>query len=261
MENPFDFNGKAAIITGGTKGIGLALVRAFLGAGADVATCARNQPDEDIGFNGKRALFVETDVRKAEQLKKLVAKTQESFGRLDFLINNAGGSPPVPAAEASERFNEKILALNLLAPMNLAAAAHPVMMSSGGGVIINISSVSALRPNPYGAAYGAAKAGLINLSETLAAEWGPDIRVLTLTAGLIETQDAELYYGDAEGIQRVGETILMKRMGQPEDIAGVCLFLCSPLAGWMTGANIKVHGGGENPAYLGVSTGTVNKEK
>ena len=100
----------------------------------------------------------------------------------------------------------------------------------------------------------------MNLSETLAVSGGPKIRVLTVTVGLIVTEDAHLYYGDEAGIAAVGETIAMGRMGQPDDVADVCLFLASPMARWMSGANIKVHGGGEKPAYLGVSTGEVTAE-
>ena len=146
--------------------------------------------------------------------------------------------------------------------MAFSQAVYPVMQNQdSGGVILNISSVSGIRPNPMGIAYGAAKAGLLNLSETLAVEWGPKIRVLTVTVGLIVTDDAHLYYGDEAGIAAVGETIALGRMGQPDDVADVCLFLASPMARWMSGANIKVHGGGEKPAYLGASTGEVAGEE
>ena len=247
---------KCIIITGGTRGIGFEIARSYLMKSADVVVCARNSPASLPEHDGRKAVFIQADVRNPDQIKNLVEETEKQFGRIDVLINNAGGSPPVSAKDSSPGFNEKIIGLNLLAPLNLSIAVYPIMKKTGG-VIINISSVSALRPNPMGAAYGAAKAGLINLSETLAAEWGPKIRVLTLTAGLIVTEDAHLYYGDEKGIKKVGETILMKRMGTPNDIAKACLFLSSDDAGWITGTNIKVHGGGENPAYLAASTGDV----
>jgi NAD(P)-dependent dehydrogenase (short-subunit alcohol dehydrogenase family) len=114
------------------------------------------------------------------------------------------------------------------------------MSAQGSGVIINISSVSGNRPNPKGAAYGAAKAGLNNLTESLATEWGPDIRVLTVTVGLIVTEEADLFYGDAEGIARVGATIPARRMGTPEDIAPVVLFLASDESKFINGAAIRV---------------------
>ena len=253
-----DFTGKTAIISGGTKGLGRGMALRFLAAGADVVICARRPPDEPVAADGREAMFVAADVRDPEQIAGVVEAAVERTGRVDTLINNAGGAPPADSATVSPRFNEKIVALNLLAPMAFSQAVYPVMQNQeSGGVILNISSVSGIRPNPMGIAYGAAKAGLVNLSETLAVEWGPKIRVLTVTVGLIVTDDAYLYYGDQAGIDAVGETIAMGRMGQPEDVADVCLFLASPLARWMSGANIKVHGGGEKPAYLGVSTGEV----
>ncbi len=253
-----DFTGRTAIITGGTKGLGRGLAVRFLAAGADVVICARRPPDEPVAAAGNEAVFAAADVRDPEQIAGVVETAVNRTGRVDTLINNAGGAPPADSATVSPRFNEKIVALNLLAPMTFSQAVYPVMQKqAGGGVILNISSVSGIRPNPKGVAYGAAKAGLVNLSETLAVEWGPKIRVLTVTVGLIVTDDAHLYYGDDDGIAAVGRTIALGRMGLPEDVADVCLFLASPLARWMTGANIKVHGGGEKPAYLGASTGEV----
>ena len=253
-----DFTGKTAIITGGTKGLGRGFATRFLAAGADVVICARRPPDEPVAADGREALFTPADVRDPEQIAGVVEAAVERTGRVDTLINNAGGAPPADSATVSPRFNEKIVALNLMAPMAFSQAVYPVMQNQdSGGVILNISSVSGIRPNPMGIAYGAAKAGLLNLSETLAVEWGPKIRVLTVTVGLIVTDDAHLYYGDEAGIAAVGETIALGRMGQPDDVADVCLFLASPMARWMSGANIKVHGGGEKPAYLGVSTGEV----
>jgi NAD(P)-dependent dehydrogenase (short-subunit alcohol dehydrogenase family) len=253
-----DFSGKVVIVTGGTKGIGKVITTTFLEAGANAVICARNPPDAPVRGGGREAVFVACDVRDPEQIKAVVATAREQFGRVDALVNNAGGAPPAASATVSPRFNERIVALNLLAPINFAQAVHDVMQEQDtGGVIINIASVSGTRANPMGVAYGAAKAGLVNVSETLAAEWGPKIRVLTVTVGLIVTEDAHLFYGDEAGVQAVGNTIPARRMGNPDDIADVCLFLCSPLARWMTGTNVFVHGGGEIPAYLAASTGDV----
>ena len=238
--------------------MGRELVRRFQLAGADVVTCARNEPDEPLVDDGRQATFVAADVRDPDQVQAVVAAALEAHGRVDVLINNAGGAPPAESATVSPRFNERIVALNLVAPITFAQAAYTAMSQQDeGGVILNISSVSGIRANPMGVAYGAAKAGLINVSETLAVEWGPKIRVLTVTVGLIVTDDARLFYGDDEGIRRVGETIALGRMGEVGEIADVCLFLASPMARWMSGANVKVHGGGEKPAYLGASTGDV----
>jgi NAD(P)-dependent dehydrogenase (short-subunit alcohol dehydrogenase family) len=260
FETAFDYTGKVVLVTGGTKGIGKVITATFLEAGADVVICARNAPDEPVAAGGREAVFVPCDVRDPEQVKGVVAAAVERFGRIDVLVNNAGGAPPAASATVSPRFNERIIALNLLAPITFAQAVHDTMQAQDtGGVILNISSVSGVRPNPMGVAYGAAKAGLVNVSETLAAEWGPKIRVLTVTVGLIVTEEAHLFYGDDEGVQRVGDTIPARRMGRPDDIADVCLFLSSPMARWMTGTNVMVHGGGEIPAYLAASTGEVNK--
>jgi NAD(P)-dependent dehydrogenase (short-subunit alcohol dehydrogenase family) len=260
FETAFAFAGKVVIVTGGTKGIGRVITATFLEAGADVVICARNAPEQPVIAGGREATFVACDVRDPEQVKAVVQAALERHGRVDVLINNAGGAPPAASATVSPRFNERIVALNLLAPLNFAQAVHDTMQAQEtGGVIINIASVSGTRANPMGAAYGAAKAGLINLTDTLAAEWGPKIRVLTVTVGLIITEDAHLYYGDDDGVASIGATIPARRMGQPDDIADVILFLSSPMARWMTGTNVMVHGGGEIPAYLAASTGDVTK--
>jgi NAD(P)-dependent dehydrogenase (short-subunit alcohol dehydrogenase family) len=119
-----------------------------------------------------------------------------------------------------------------------------------GGCILNIASVSGLRPSPNTAAYGAAKAGLINLTQTLAVEWAPKVRVNAVTGGLIRTEQSHLFYGDEDGVAAVGATVPLGRLGEPDDVAGVCLFLASPLARYVTGESVVVHGGGERPAYL-----------
>jgi len=128
---------------------------------------------------------------------------------------------------------------------------------SSGGSIINIASVSGIRPSPGTAAYGAAKAGLINLTGTLAIEWGPKVRVNVISAGMIQTEQAHLHYGDEEGIARIADTVPLKRLGTPRDVAGACLYLASSLASYVSGANLVLHGGGETPAFL--SAASVNR--
>jgi NAD(P)-dependent dehydrogenase (short-subunit alcohol dehydrogenase family) len=196
-------------------------------------------------------VFVEADVREVDQIDRVVSYTADRFGQLDVLVNNAGGAPVAPAATASPRFSASIISLNLIAPLNFAQRVNAVMQEQpDGGSIINIASVSGLRPSPGAAAYGAAKAGLINLTQTLAVEWAPKVRVNTVTAGLIRTEQAHLWYGDAAGVAAVGATVPLGRMGEPDDVAAVCLFLASPLAGYLSGSNVIAHGGGERPAYL-----------
>jgi NAD(P)-dependent dehydrogenase (short-subunit alcohol dehydrogenase family) len=251
MENALDMSGKVAIVTGGGRGVGRGIAERFLEAGADVVICGRTQPDALPEADGRRAAFVQADVRDFEQTQRVVASATERFGRLDVLVNNAGGAPPAEAATVSPRFSEAILRLNLIAPLNFAQQANAVMQGQAdGGVIVNIASVSGIRPSPGAAAYGAAKAGLLNLTQTLAVEWAPRVRVNAVTAGMIRTEQSQLHYGDEEGIRAVGATVPLGRMAEPRDIGDVCLFLASPLASYVSGASILVHGGGEKPAYL-----------
>ena len=242
---------KVVIVTGGTRGVGLGITRYFLSQGAVVIVCGRTAPEEPITVEDRTAEFIEADVRKVEDIEKLVAHAKDGYGRLDVLVNNAGGSPPADAATASPRFSEAIVKLNLLAPLWFSQKAYGVMSDQdSGGSIVNIASVSGLRPSPGTSAYGAAKAGLINLTKTLAIEWSPKVRVNAIVAGPIKTESSELHYGSAAGVARVGQTIPMGRMATPADIANVCGFLASEQAAYLTGACITVDGGGELPAFL-----------
>ena len=255
--DPLDFTGKVVLVTGGGRGIGRGIAERFLRAGADVVICGRTMPESLPAADGREAVFVEADVRDPEHVGALVAATTERFGRLDVLVNNAGGSPPADTATASPRFSTAIITLNLIAPLVCAQAAYGVMKDQPeGGVIVNIASVSGTRANPGSAAYGAAKAGLINLTQTLGVEFAPAVRVVCVTVGLVVTEQAHLFYGDEEGIAAVGATVPMGRMAEPADIADACLMLASPLARYVTGVQLVVHGGGEMPAYKGAATNT-----
>ncbi len=241
-----DFTGRTVVVTGGTRGIGRAIAEMFEGAGARVFVCGRRPPESAVGT------FVAADVRTVEDIERVVATVVEATGRLDVLVNNAGGSPPADAATASPRFSEAILRLNLIAPLNFAQAANAVMQAQErGGVIVNIGSVSGIRPSPGTAAYGAAKAGLSSLTRSLAVEWAPKVRVVGVIGGPIRTEAAEAHYGGEEGIAAVGATIPLGRMGSPSDVASAVLYLASDAAPWVSGAELVVHGGGERPAFLG----------
>ncbi len=257
MADSLDMSGKVVIVTGGSRGVGRGISERFLEAGAEVVVCGRKQPEELPGAGGRRALFCDADVREVEQIERVIAFTRERLGRLDVLVNNAGGAPPAEAASASPRFSESIIRLNLIAPLHFAQRANAVMQEQEtGGSIINIASVSALRPSPGAAAYGAAKAGLLSLTQTLAVEWAPRVRVNAVTAGMIRTEQAHLHYGDEEGIAAVGASVPLGRMGEPRDVGDACLYLASPLARYVSGASLLVHGGGEKPAYLGAAKPT-----
>ena len=181
----------------------------------------------------------------------MISATTERFSRIDVLVNNAGGSPPADPATASPRFSSAIVNLNLLAPLYVSQAANRVMQGQDdGGSIINISSLSGMRPTPNTAAYGAAKAGLLNLTQTLAMEWAPKVRVNAVTAGAVRTELAGLHYGDETAVAAIGATVPLGRLAEPADVADACLFFASPLAAYVSGANLLVHGGGEPPPYL-----------
>jgi NAD(P)-dependent dehydrogenase (short-subunit alcohol dehydrogenase family) len=252
VAGPLDLPGKVVIVTGGTRGVGRGIAERFLEAGAEVVVCGREKPERLPEHAGRRAHFVAADVREHTQSLAVVSFAVERFGRLDVLVNNAGGSPPADAATASPRFSEAILRLNLLAPLQCAQQANAIMQNQPeGGAIVNVASVSGLRPSPGTAAYGAAKAGLLSLTQTLAVEWAPRVRVNAVTAGMIETELAHLFYGEGATRARVAATVPLGRLGTPRDVADACLFLASPLAAYVTGASLLVHGGGERPAFLG----------
>ncbi|WLP89225.1 SDR family oxidoreductase [Gordonia sp. NB41Y] len=241
--------GKIVLVTGGARGVGLGIMRVLSEFGAVPIACARHAGDALSTVS--RARFIACDVRDEEAVTAMMGSIVADHGRLDGVVNNAGGSPFALAAEASPRFASKIVELNLLAPLLVARAAHAVMVhQGGGGAIVNVSSVSGHRPSPGTGAYGAAKAGLDNLTGTLAVEWAPRVRVNSVVAGPVETELAHLHYGDAAGIAAVDATIPMGRMARPADIGAAVAFFLSPLAAYITGSTLTVHGGGEKPAFL-----------
>lgn len=248
-----DYSGKSVVVTGGTRGIGRAIAESFVARGARVLVCARNDPGaEKLPGSGERsAQFVAADVRRPEEAARLIETAKTEFGGVDVLVNNAGGSPHVAASEVSPRLFTSVVELNLFAPFFCAQAANAVMQEQdSGGIVINIGSVSGIRPSPGTAAYGAAKAGLANLTSTLAVEWAPKVRVNCLVGGLIATDDSLGHYGGEEGFAKVAATVPLGRFGEAEDIANLCVLLASPLAGYVSGAVLVAHGGGERPAFL-----------
>lgn len=252
-----NFTGQVALITGGGRGIGRAIAERLLAHGAHVVICGRSDPPDDLPAGGGRvASFIKADVREPDDAERLVREAAALHGRLDVLVNNAGGSPYKLAADASPRFTERIIGLNLVSAIVVATHANAVMQQQAqGGVIVNIGSVSGLRPSPGTAAYGAAKAGLVSATQSLAVEWAPKVRINTLSAGAILTDGGADHYGGDAGVRRIDATIPMGRMGRPDDLTGAVLFLASPLSGFMTGENLIIHGGGEEPAFLAAAEG------
>jgi NAD(P)-dependent dehydrogenase (short-subunit alcohol dehydrogenase family) len=249
-----DYAGRAVVVTGGTRGIGAEIARAFLRAGGQVLVCGRTGPASGEPLpaaGGRTAAFTGADVRDPAQAQRLIGVAVELFGRVDVLVSNAGGSPAADAATASPRFHAKVIELNLIAPLHVAQSANAVMQGQpGGGSIIMIGSVSGMRPSPGTAAYGAAKAGLHNLVTTLAVEWAPKVRVNAVVPGPVATEAAgAAHFADAGGAQAVAGTVPLGRLADPGDVADACLFLASPQASYVSGAALLLHGGGERPAW------------
>jgi len=235
-------------VTGGARGIGRGIAEALVAAGATVVTCGRSEADPVPG-----ATHEQCDVRDPDAVAALVDGIVERHGRLDVLVNNAGGAPYALAADASPRFHDKVLGLNLHAPLLVAQAANAVMQRQDtGGSIVNISSVSALRPSPGTAAYGAAKAGVDSLTRSLAVEWAPKVRINAVDVGLCRTEHTDDHYGGDERVAAIERTIPLGRMAEPAEVGQVVAFLASDLASYVSGAQVACHGGGEPPVFLSV---------
>lgn len=203
---------------------------------------------------GSRAQFIQCDVRRSDEIARLFSTIIAEHGRLDVLVNNAGGGPPGELVDSSPELIERLIKLNLTAPLLCSQPACRIMREQPqGGCIINIGSVAGLRPAPTALVYGAAKAGLMHATQSMAMEWGPKVRVNAIVVGIVATESAGAHYGGDEGIARIGAMFPMARMAQPEDIANACLYLASPLAAYVSGAQLAVHGGGEWPVFLYVA--------
>jgi NAD(P)-dependent dehydrogenase (short-subunit alcohol dehydrogenase family) len=246
LREALNFSGRTVLVTGGTRGIGRIIAARFADAGARVIVCGRNPPTEALP-----AEFRACDVRDPDQVRAMADAVGAERGNIDVLINNAGGSPQADAATASPRFSEAIIRLNLLGPLNVSQACHRWMQDKGGA-IVHVASVSAIRPSPGTAAYAAAKAGLLALSRTQAQEWAPKIRVNAIIAGLMETETTENTYGSPTAQAEVAASVPLGRFGNGEDIANAALYLASPLASFVSGAELLVHGGGERPPFLDI---------
>jgi NAD(P)-dependent dehydrogenase (short-subunit alcohol dehydrogenase family) len=238
-------NGKVAVVTGGTRGVGAGIAKAFVEAGAEVVTCARRPPEEPVGGTE----FVSVDLRDADAVRAFFA----GLPRVDVLVNNAGGAPYRRLDQSGSQWHARVVELNLLTPLAASLAAYEQLRRARGSVVM-IGSVSGTRPSPGTAAYGAAKAGLENLARSMAVEWAPEVRVNTLVVGMVRTELAHLHYGDEDGIEAVARTVPLGRMAVPADVGAAAVFLASDAAAYISGASLLVHGGGERPAFLDAAT-------
>jgi NAD(P)-dependent dehydrogenase (short-subunit alcohol dehydrogenase family) len=248
-----ELTGKVVVVTGGTRGVGAGIASACVEAGAEVIVCARRPPEVAV----KGVEFVPADLREAGAVRALFEGVVERHGRLDVLVNNAGGTPYRMLGEGDAERHARVVELNLLAPLAASLAAYEHLRASRGSVVM-IGSVSGGRPSPGTAAYGAAKAGLENLARSMAVEWAPDVRVNTVVLGMVRTELSHLHYGDEAGIAAVGRTVPLGRLAEPSEVGDAVVFLASGRAAYVSGASLLVHGGGERPAFLDAST--ANKE-
>ena len=246
----FDISGKVAIVTGGNVGIGVNIAQTLLREGCSVVTCSRRDYESPPAAEGLddvagRIVHMTCDVREPDQVEAVVKRTVDEFGRLDVLVNNAGGSPGADTSTASPRFFASIIAINLTGVMVFSQKANEIMQKQDeGGTIVNISSVAGLGAAPFMAAYGAAKAGVINVTKTNATEWGPKVRVNCIAPGLIWTEGAAFLAPTEEARAAVSASIPLRRIGDVQEISDVVHFLCSSASRYISGETIVVDGGG-----------------
>ncbi|WP_051796103.1 SDR family oxidoreductase [Streptomyces sp. NRRL S-87] len=248
-----ELDGRVAVVTGGTRGVGAGIARAFLDAGAQVVLCARRPPEHPIETPAGKAGFIPLDLRDGAAVEAFFDSVATRYGRLDCLVNNAGGTPYRPLAEGGPARHARVLELNLLAPLTASLAAHPHLRAARGSLVM-VGSVSGTRPSPGTAAYGAAKAGLENLARSMAVEWAPEVRVNTLVLGMVRTELTRLHYGDERGVAAVGGTVPLGRLAEPREVGEAAVFLASDRAAYISGASLLLHGGGERPAFLAAAT-------
>jgi len=243
----FRMNGKVAIVTGGSRGIGRASAKALAEAGAHVVLAARREDvleeaAREIRELEQRVLVVPTDVSQGAQIDKLVARTIETFGRIDVVVNNAGGYPPTIALAVSDEDFLASYQFNVVSALHLSRAAAPHLKRTSGS-IVNISSAMSHVVETGFSAYGAAKAALNHLTRLLAFEWAPHVRVNALAVGATMTDALEAFVGQEEWLAAMTKKTPMGRLGKPEDIASAVLFLASPASSWITGKILEVDGG------------------
>ena len=240
----FDFAGKTALVTGGSRGLGLQMVRAFAERGADVIVASRKLDNcekvaDEVRALGRRAMAHAVHAARWDSIDALVEASYAEFGQVDILVNNAGMSPPMPSHEVTEELFDAVVGLNFKGPFRLASQVAKRMHDGDGGVIINVSSTGALMPLPGVVPYGSSKAALNAMTRSLATEYGPKVRVNTLSPGPFLT-DISLAWPEE---RREKSDNALGRPGRPEEIVTAALFLASPASSFTSGALVRVDGG------------------
>lgn len=244
MDKLFDFSGKVALITGGSRGLGLEMALAFAERGADIVIASRKieaceAAADKVRAMGRKALALAVNMSQWAQAEKLAARVFEDWGRIDILVNNAGMSPLVPSHELSEDLYDKIVDLNFKGPFRLAAMVAQRMAEGDGGCIINISSTGSLRPSPGVIPYSGAKAALNTMTVGMATEYAPKVRVNTIAPGPFLTDIAKAWPEE----QRNTAANALRRPGRSEEIVTAALYLASPYSSFTTGSMVRVDGG------------------
>lgn len=249
MTDAFDMTDKVVVVTGGSRGLGRAMVEAFAARGADVVITSRKLPACEMlaqsvtESTGRRALGVACHVGHWDQCDQLFDTVYEEFGRCDVLVNNAGMSPLYDSlGSVTEALFQKVIDVNLKGPFRLSARFGEQMMEDGGGSIINVSSIAAVRPSPAEAAYGAAKAGINNMTVSFARALGPTVRVNTIMPGPFLTDISKAWDLDAFA-ETASREIPLARGGEPEEVIGAALYFASAASSYTTGAVLKIDGG------------------
>ena len=250
----FRLDDRVALVTGAGKGIGRGTAIALAEAGADVVVAARTLEDLDatakeIEARGRRALAVPTDVTDTEQLGALVQRSVEHFGRLDVLVNNAGGWLPRPVLGTSERNFEAALRFNVTQAFLLTQLAVPHLAATGQAAVVNISSRAASMVQPMFTAYAAAKAALSMMTRAMAPELAPKIRINAIEVGGIETEALAHVLTDESVRRQLVDNTPMRRVGQVDDIAAAVVYLASDASSFVTGKVFEIDGGVEHPAF------------
>ena len=240
----FDLTDKVALVTGGSRGLGYQMVRAFADHGADVVVASRKLDNceavaEEVRALGRRALAAQVHAAKWDSIDQLIEAAYAEFGRIDILVNNAGMSPPMASHEVTEQLFDSVVGLNFKGPFRLASQVAKRMSDGDGGVIINVTSSGSLMPLPGVVPYGSAKAALNAMSRSLAAEYGPKVRVNTLSPGPFLTDISQAWDPEA----REWAPNALGRPGKPDEIVTAALFLASPASSFTSGAIVRVDGG------------------